>query len=61
MLKDMLIRLGNEISWTTAILQKLKTIGFIHGGLNQMLMELDCPEGYVCRVHKGDVYKIADC
>ncbi|RUP45171.1 LOW QUALITY PROTEIN: hypothetical protein BC936DRAFT_148531 [Jimgerdemannia flammicorona] len=25
-----------------------------------MIIELDCPEGYVCRVHRGEVFKVAD-
>lgn len=25
-----------------------------------MLLELDCPEGYVCRLSCGNIYKVAD-
>jgi len=25
-----------------------------------MILELDCPEGYVCRVHRGEIFKVAD-
>ncbi|RUS26066.1 hypothetical protein BC938DRAFT_471275 [Jimgerdemannia flammicorona] len=60
MLKDMLMDLAKEVEWSTTVLRTLTTVGFIHGDRRQMVLELDCPDGYVCRLTRSNVYKIAD-
>ncbi|RUS30237.1 hypothetical protein BC938DRAFT_479686 [Jimgerdemannia flammicorona] len=35
-------------------------VGFVHGGRHQMLLELDCPEGFTCRLRRGKVYNVAE-
>ncbi|CAG8812098.1 18511_t:CDS:10, partial [Gigaspora margarita] len=60
LLKDMLVQLASEVEWSTVVLRNLTTVGFVHADCRQMLLELDCPEGYVCRLSRGDVYKVAD-
>jgi len=60
MLKDMLMDLAKEVEWSTTVLRTLTTVGFVHGDRRQMVLELDCPDGYVCRLTRGNVYKVAD-
>ncbi|CAG8800507.1 23108_t:CDS:10, partial [Cetraspora pellucida] len=44
LLKDMFVQLAS-------VLRNLKTVGFVHA---------DCPEGYMCHLSRGDVYKVAE-
>ncbi|CAJ0907275.1 15661_t:CDS:2, partial [Entrophospora sp. SA101] len=60
MLKDMLVQLASEVNWSKPILQKIRTVGFVHGGSRLMTVELDCPEGYVCRMRRSQIFKVAD-
>ncbi|GBC08304.1 hypothetical protein RclHR1_08000001 [Rhizophagus clarus] len=60
LLKDMIVQLANEAEWSEQVLRNLTTVGFVHADRRQMLLELDCPEGYVCRLSRGNIYKVAD-
>ncbi|UZO02113.1 uncharacterized protein OCT59_020607 [Rhizophagus irregularis] len=60
LLKDMIVQLASNAEWSTPVLRNLKTIGFVHADCRQMLLELDCPEGYVCRLSRGNIFKVAD-
>ncbi|KAG9297727.1 hypothetical protein G9A89_011242 [Geosiphon pyriformis] len=59
MLKDMLLQLANEVGWSVHVLRELRTFGFMQGARHQMIIELDCPEGYVCRMRRGETFKVA--
>ncbi|RUS26582.1 hypothetical protein BC938DRAFT_470568 [Jimgerdemannia flammicorona] len=60
MLKDMLAQLAAEVNWSKRTLRELLVVGFVHGGRRQMLLELDCPEGFTCRLRRGKVYNVAE-
>jgi hypothetical protein len=60
MLKDMIVQLAKEVEWSEAVLRTLTIIGFVHADRRQMILELDCPEGYVCRLTRGSIYEVAD-
>ncbi|CAG8837549.1 10497_t:CDS:2, partial [Gigaspora margarita] len=60
MLRDMFIALCNRVKWRADIIQKLETVGYIHGGRVMMLMTLDNPAGYVMRLTKGDIFEIPE-
>ncbi|CAG8579004.1 568_t:CDS:10 [Paraglomus brasilianum] len=59
-LRDMFAGLCSRVKWRAHIIQKLETIGYIHGGRVLMLMALDNPSGYVMRLTKSDVFEIPE-
>ncbi|CAI2191858.1 18201_t:CDS:2 [Funneliformis geosporum] len=58
MLKDMLVDLGNFIMWETNKLRQLELVSFIHAGLFMILLRMDAPAGYVCRITRSDTLQL---
>ncbi|CAG8618502.1 728_t:CDS:10 [Paraglomus brasilianum] len=38
--------------------RKLRTVGFIHAGLSVLLLTLDSPTGYICRISRSNLLRI---
>jgi len=51
--KGHLSQLAAEADWSKRTLRRLLTIGFVHGGRHRTLLQLDCPEGFICRLRQG--------
>ncbi|CAJ0866298.1 7646_t:CDS:10 [Entrophospora sp. SA101] len=58
MLKDMIVDLGNFVEWKTNTLRQFELISFIHAGLYMILLRMDVPAGYTCRVTRSDTLQV---
>ncbi|CAJ0833909.1 12859_t:CDS:2, partial [Entrophospora sp. SA101] len=58
MLKDMFVDLGNFVKWERNKLRQLELVSFIHSGLFMMLLRMDAPAGYLCRITRSDTLQI---
>ncbi|KAF0354454.1 hypothetical protein F8M41_014993 [Gigaspora margarita] len=59
-MKDMFVDLCSAIGWDTERVRQIEVVGWIHAELTMMLMRLDNPNGYICRVTRTPLYKIAE-
>ncbi|CAJ0839585.1 7469_t:CDS:2, partial [Entrophospora sp. SA101] len=57
-LKDMLYDLHQHVNFDEDSLRKMETIGFAHAGLKVIMLRLDSPTGYVCRVLRTNMFEI---
>ncbi|CAG8790139.1 16276_t:CDS:2, partial [Racocetra persica] len=53
-LKDMLVKLMKKVDWNREKCAKMQIVGIIHAGLMIMTVHLDNPQGYVCRIRRGE-------
>ncbi|CAJ0768955.1 11046_t:CDS:2, partial [Entrophospora sp. SA101] len=53
--RDMLVQLDHE---KKTVLEELEIVGFVHGGCSLMLIFVDIPKGYICRLTRSIVYEI---
>ncbi|CAG8544423.1 11317_t:CDS:10, partial [Paraglomus brasilianum] len=60
MLRDMLMKLSEQVKWQQEIVSKLETIGYVHNGTVLMIMSIDNPVGYVTRVTRSDFFEIPE-
>nr|CAG8506175.1 14904_t:CDS:2 [Entrophospora candida] len=60
MMRDMFISLCKNTDWNLEKMEKMETVGYIHGGLVLMIMTLDLPAGYVTRINKSELYHIPE-
>ncbi|RGB21936.1 hypothetical protein C1646_776959 [Rhizophagus diaphanus] len=60
MLKDMFVDLGNAVRWEAETVRQMEVIGWIHAELMMMLIRLDSPSGYICRITRTPFYQIAE-
>ncbi|CAB4433185.1 unnamed protein product [Rhizophagus irregularis] len=51
MMRDMLVGLCNHTNWDMGKMNKIETIGYIHG---------DLPAGYITRITKSELYHIPE-
>ncbi|CAG8628090.1 10850_t:CDS:2, partial [Diversispora eburnea] len=58
MLKDMIVDLGNFVEWKTDKLRQFELVSFIHAGLFMILLRMDVPAGYICRVTRSDTLQV---
>ncbi|CAG8652257.1 1218_t:CDS:2 [Gigaspora margarita] len=59
MLKDMLVDLGNYIKWEKNKLRQLELVSFIHArSLFMLLLRIDAPAGYMCRITRSETLQI---
>ncbi|CAG8596403.1 1176_t:CDS:2 [Diversispora eburnea] len=58
MLKDMMIDLGNFVEWKTDKLRQFELVSFIHAGLFMILLRMDVPAGYICRITRSDTLQV---
>ncbi|CAG8719013.1 17313_t:CDS:2 [Funneliformis caledonium] len=59
MMKDMFRHLCETFNQDDHKTRQLETIGFLHAGLMMVLLRLDSPAGYVCRVSRSKSFSIA--
>ncbi|CAG8618387.1 1540_t:CDS:10, partial [Acaulospora morrowiae] len=59
MMKDMFNRLCETFNHDDHKTRQLEMIGFLHAGLMMVLLRLDSPAGYVCRVLRSKSFSIA--
>ncbi|RIA81831.1 hypothetical protein C1645_789518 [Glomus cerebriforme] len=59
-MKDMFVDLANAVEWKTEIVRQIEVVGWIHAELMMMLMRLDNPGGYICRITRTPLYQIAE-
>ncbi|PKC17367.1 hypothetical protein RhiirA5_393737 [Rhizophagus irregularis] len=59
-LKDMLVKLMKKVDWNRERCAKMQTVGIIHTGLMIMMVHLDNPQGYICRIQRGEVMEVPD-
>lgn len=59
-LKDMLIKLMRKANWDSEACAKMRTVGIVHAGLVMMLVTMDRPGGFVCRVLRGELLEVPD-
>ncbi|KAF0436972.1 hypothetical protein F8M41_004549 [Gigaspora margarita] len=57
-LKDMLIDLMRTCKWNPDALSKLQTVGVVHSGLVMMVIRMDNPKGYICRVNRSNIMEV---
>ncbi|CAG8649218.1 9688_t:CDS:2, partial [Paraglomus occultum] len=60
MLKDIFIELSQVCQYEEAKIRNLQTLGFVHSGLYMMLLLLDQPAGYICRVTRSKMEKVSE-
>ncbi|RGB24223.1 hypothetical protein C1646_773383 [Rhizophagus diaphanus] len=60
MMRDMFVGLCKHTNWDMGKMNKIETIGYIHGGSVLMIMSLDLPAGYITRITKSDLYHIPE-
>ncbi|CAG8681919.1 13622_t:CDS:2, partial [Funneliformis mosseae] len=60
MMRDMFVSLCNNTNWDMEKMNKMETIGYIHGGSVLMIMTLDLPAGYITRITKSELYYIPE-
>ncbi|CAG8793502.1 17518_t:CDS:10, partial [Cetraspora pellucida] len=53
MMKDMFYHLCESVDWVEQKIRKMETIGFLHAGLMMMMLRLDSPSGYICRISRS--------
>ncbi|RGB23765.1 hypothetical protein C1646_805911 [Rhizophagus diaphanus] len=58
MMKDMLYSLCEAVGNEEKKIRKLQSIGFIHSGLMILLLRLDSPAGYTCRITRTKMLEI---
>ncbi|CAG8591666.1 6887_t:CDS:2 [Ambispora gerdemannii] len=58
MLKDMIVDLGKFVEWETNKLRQFELVSFIHAGLYMILLRMDVPAGYICRVTRSDTLQV---
>ncbi|CAJ0641965.1 12991_t:CDS:2 [Entrophospora sp. SA101] len=58
MLKDQYCNLCKYINYEEDKVRKIETIAFIHSGMIMMLLRLDSPIGYICRISRTKTYEI---
>lgn len=54
----MLVDLGNFVKWEPNKLRQLELVSFIHAGLHMILLRMDVPAGYICRISRSDTLQI---
>lgn len=57
-LKDMLVKLMARARWDKERCAKIQTVGAIHAGLMIMMVYLDNPEGYICRIRRSEPMEV---
>ncbi|GAB5593996.1 hypothetical protein Unana1_08896 [Umbelopsis nana] len=58
MMKDQLVQLFKLCDNDESTTRKLAIAGILHFGLHTMMLVMDCPAGYVCRVLPTQTYKV---
>ncbi|CAG8502910.1 14391_t:CDS:2 [Cetraspora pellucida] len=58
MLKDMIVNLGNFVEWKAEKLRQFELVSFIHAGLFMILLRMDVPAGYICRITRSDTLQM---
>ncbi|RHZ73769.1 hypothetical protein Glove_229g119 [Diversispora epigaea] len=59
MLKDIIVDLGNFVEWKTDKLHQFELVSFIHAGLFMILLRMDVPAGYICRITRSDTLQVS--
>jgi len=59
-LKDMLVKLMAKTGWDEEKCAKIQTVGVIHAGLMIMMVYLDNPKGYICRIRHSELMEVPD-
>ncbi|CAG8670241.1 9222_t:CDS:10, partial [Funneliformis mosseae] len=60
MLKDMIVKLLSRVNWNIDKRKQIQTVGIVHSGLSMMILYLDNPCGYVCRLNRGEILEVPD-
>ncbi|CAJ0906525.1 21975_t:CDS:2, partial [Entrophospora sp. SA101] len=58
--KDMLVKLMEKVSWNPTQCDKIQTIGIIHSGGFMIMVYLDRPKGYICRIKRSETMEVPD-
>jgi len=58
MMKDQFDDLCTRVKLREKIVRNLMTIGFIHAGLSVLLLTLDSPTGYICRISRSKMLTV---
>ncbi|UZO18134.1 uncharacterized protein OCT59_009454 [Rhizophagus irregularis] len=58
MMKDMFYSLCEAVGMEEKKIRKLQSIGFIHSGLMMLLLRLDSPASYTCRITRTQMLEI---
>ncbi|KAF0482067.1 c2h2-type zinc finger transcription factor [Gigaspora margarita] len=56
----MLVKLIRKVNWDKELRSRLQTIGIMHSGLMMVVVYMDNPHGYVCRIRRGDIMEVPD-
>ncbi|CAG8694677.1 27711_t:CDS:2, partial [Dentiscutata erythropus] len=56
-LKDMIMKLMEKVKWNAAKYDKIETVGIVHAGL---IMVIDSPKGYICRIRRSELMEVPD-
>ncbi|CAG8691326.1 964_t:CDS:2, partial [Ambispora leptoticha] len=59
-LKDMMMKLMEKVKWNPAKYDKIQTVGIIHAGLLMVMLYLDNPKGYICRIRRSELMEVPD-
>ncbi|CAG8564981.1 21166_t:CDS:10, partial [Racocetra persica] len=59
-LKDMIMKLMEKVKWNPAKYNKIQTVGIIHAGLIMVMLYLDNPKGYICRIRRSELMEVPD-
>ncbi|CAJ0924625.1 8123_t:CDS:2 [Entrophospora sp. SA101] len=59
-LKNMLVKLMKKANWNKSQTKQMQTIGIIHAGLLMMVLYIDNPNGYICRLNQSEMMEILD-
>ncbi|GBC07074.1 hypothetical protein RclHR1_07230001 [Rhizophagus clarus] len=56
----MLVKLMAKAGWDRERCAKIQTVGAIHAGLMTMIVCLDNPMGYICRIRRSETMQVPD-
>ncbi|RIB14160.1 hypothetical protein C2G38_2248426 [Gigaspora rosea] len=59
-LKDMIMKLMEKIKWDPAKCNEIQTVGIIHTGLVMVMLYLDNPMEYTCRIRQSELMEVLD-
>ncbi|CAJ0844149.1 10623_t:CDS:2, partial [Entrophospora sp. SA101] len=52
--------LMKKANWNKSQTKQMQTIGIIHAGLLMMVLYIDNPNGYICRLNQSEMMEILD-
>ncbi|CAG8754318.1 26524_t:CDS:2, partial [Gigaspora margarita] len=59
-LKDIIMKLMEKVKWNPTKYNEIQTVGIVHAGLIMVMLYLDNPKGYICRIRRSELMEVPD-